>query len=91
MHEFTTLEEWCSEAGVNMSKICRFCSKEIWPYAVNGHVQYFDDSDRTIPHIHTHMHRNNQCVTDHILLTKTITRVSELERQLDMIQQRLDT
>jgi hypothetical protein len=89
MYKITSLEKWDSETGSTVSRICRFCPKEIWSNTINGHIVYFEDAVKTVPHIHAYMSRNGECAKDHVLLTQTITRVSDLERQIETIRQKL--
>lgn len=68
---------------------CKFCSCELWPNSVNGVRHYYEDYEHRIIHRCPILNQRNKRQDDHILLTTTITRVSDLERQIELIKRKL--
>jgi len=61
---------------------CRFCGKEIFWFLINGKNIPFENKDCTIRHNCPKLNiKKNLAKEDHILLTKTITRIPQLEKR----------
>jgi len=69
--------------------ICKYCLLEIFWKDVNGKMLPFEDLGNTILHNCPKLKQNKtNHDDDHLLLTKTITRLSALEREVDQLKKK---
>ncbi len=76
------------KGGVELTK-CKYCPAEVFFNSVNGHSLLFEDAGLTILHVCPGLKKFYNNNDDHVLLTKTISRVSRLEREFDDLKKKL--
>lgn len=70
--------------------ICKFCTLEIFWKENNGESIPFEDSHRTAIHKCPKLPQKKYVTTeDHLLLTKTISRMSALERRFAELEKKV--
>ena len=72
-----------------MSFPCKFCGTMLFP-STCGRMKLFEDDARTIFHDCFVLKNNYKLSSDQKLLARTITRVSQLEKQMSIMQKQLD-
>ena len=76
-----------------MQKQCEGCQKSIHILRINdGSWKAFEDSSATVPHECAEYVNlvSKTSSNDHVLLTETITRVSQIECKLEQIKEIMD-
>lgn len=72
-----------------MRSVCRYCKTSIHWSKINGISRPFEDSIFTIPHKCPNIPKRNDH-SEHVMLTQAISRISELERQVSQLQQKVN-
>jgi len=76
-----------------MEKRCKGCEKIIYILQINdGSWKAFEDSSATVPHKCAEYVNlmSKTSSNDHVLLTETVTRVSQIEHKLEQIKEVMD-
>lgn len=68
---------------------CKFCGLKIFFVNVDGRPLPFEDQNGTVYHDCPKLKKYQQQNNDHNLLTKTITRVSQLETLVEELKKKL--